>query len=56
MVGLLARSGGIDVPSLLAFKAYFLGMFVNCFGLGTVGGDFARAIVSVANKNRKQLP
>ena len=42
---LLARSGGIDVPWLLAFKAYFLGMFVNCFGLGTVGGDFARALV-----------
>ena len=41
----IARSGGIDVPWILAFKAYFLGMFVNCFGLGTVGGDFARALM-----------
>jgi hypothetical protein len=42
---LLARSGGIEVTWLLAIKAYFLGMFVNCFGLGTVGGDLARALV-----------
>lgn len=50
---LLARSGGIDVPWLLAFKAYFLGMFVNCFGLGTVGGDFARAIVLGSKQKQK---
>jgi uncharacterized membrane protein YbhN (UPF0104 family) len=50
---LLARSGGIDVPWLLAFKAYFLGMFVNCFGLGTVGGDFARALVLGSGPKQK---
>jgi uncharacterized membrane protein YbhN (UPF0104 family) len=42
---LLARSGSIEVPWLLAVRAYFLGMAVNCFGLGTVGGDLARALV-----------
>ena len=42
---LLARSGGIEATWLVAIKAYFLGMFVNCFGLGTVGGDLARALV-----------
>ena len=42
---LLARSGSIEAPWLLAAKAYFLGMAVNCFGFGTVGGDLARALV-----------
>ncbi len=42
---LLARSGSIEVPWLLAVRAYFLGMAANCFGLGTVGGDLARALV-----------
>ena len=42
---LLASSGGISVPWSLAFKAYFFGMFVNCFGLGTIGGDVARGLV-----------
>jgi uncharacterized membrane protein YbhN (UPF0104 family) len=43
----IARSGGIDVPYSHALKAYFIGMFVNCFGsgLGTVGGDVARGIL-----------
>ncbi len=43
----IARSGGIDVPYTTALKAYFIGMFVNCFGsgLGTVGGDVARGIL-----------
>jgi glycosyltransferase 2 family protein len=42
---LLARSGSIEAPWLLAVRAYLLGMAVNCFGLGTVGGDLARALV-----------
>jgi uncharacterized membrane protein YbhN (UPF0104 family) len=43
----IARSGGISVPFSTALKAYFIGMFVNCFGsgLGTVGGDVARGIL-----------
>jgi uncharacterized membrane protein YbhN (UPF0104 family) len=43
----IARSGGISVSYGSALKAYFIGMFVNCFGsgLGTVGGDVARGIL-----------
>jgi uncharacterized membrane protein YbhN (UPF0104 family) len=43
----IARSGGINVSYGAALKAYFIGMFVNCFGsgLGTVGGDVARGIL-----------
>ena len=50
---LFARSGGIDVPWILAFKAFFLGMFVNCFGLGTIGGDFTRALVLGSGPKQK---
>lgn len=50
---LLARSGGIETPWLLAVKAYYLGMFVNCFGLGTVGGDLARALVLGSGSQQK---
>lgn len=44
---IIARSGGIRVPYSAALKAYFIGMFVNCFGvgLGTVGGDVARGVL-----------
>lgn len=43
----IARSGGIDVTYTVALRAYFVGMFVNCFGsgLGTVGGDVARGVL-----------
>lgn len=34
--------------------AYFLGMFVNTFGLGTVGGDIARAVA--LRPERKNYP
>jgi uncharacterized membrane protein YbhN (UPF0104 family) len=49
---LLARSGSIEAPWLLAAKAYFLGMAVNCFGFGTVAGDLARALV-LGRKSKK---
>ena len=50
---LLARYGGLEAPWLLAIRAYFLGMFVNCFGLGTVGGDLARALVLGSGSKQK---
>lgn len=50
---ILARSGSIEAPWLLAAKAYFLGMAVNCFGFGTVGGDLARALV-LGRKSKKK--
>lgn len=41
----IARSGGIAVTYTTVLKAYFIGMFVNCFGFGMVGGDVARGIL-----------
>lgn len=52
---IIARSGGIDVPWSTAVKAYFIGMFVNCFGFGTVGGDFARGILLTDGKKLKTV-
>ena len=34
-------------------RAYFFGMFVNNFGLGTVGGDFARSLMLPAKQAQK---
>lgn len=50
---LIARSGDIDVPFLSALKAYFIGMFVNCFGLGLIGGDLARALLLTKGSSGK---
>ncbi len=52
---IIARSGGISVSYFSALKAYFIGMFVNCFGsgLGTVGGDVARGILLAHGVGRK---
>jgi len=44
----IVRAGGITVSYPIALKAYFIGMFVNLFGLGMTGGDVARGIL-VAN-------
>lgn len=52
---IIARSGGIDVSWGTALKAYFIGMFVNCFGFGTVGGDVARGILLTDGKKLKTL-
>ncbi|MBX7143022.1 MAG: flippase-like domain-containing protein [Oligoflexia bacterium] len=41
----ICRKAGIESNFLTALKAYFIGMFVNCFGFGTVGGDVARALL-----------
>ncbi len=49
----IARSGGIDVPYPTALKAYFIGMFVNCFGLGMVGGDVARGLLISQGQPKK---
>ena len=49
----IARAGGIDVPYSTALKAYFMGMFVNCYGLGVVGGDLARGLLLAEGQPRK---
>lgn len=42
---IIAKASIPDAKLSDALKAYFLGMYVNCFGLGTVGGDVARALL-----------
>lgn len=42
---LIVRSAGVKTSYLSALRAYFIGMFVNCFGLGIVGGDIARGVL-----------
>ncbi len=49
----IARSGGIDVSYPAALKAYFIGMFVNCFGLGMVGGDAVRGLLIAQGQPKK---
>jgi uncharacterized membrane protein YbhN (UPF0104 family) len=49
----IARSGGLEVPYSIALKAYFIGMFVNCFGLGMVGGDVARGVLVASGLPKK---
>jgi glycosyltransferase 2 family protein len=41
---------GIEVSFSSVFKAFFLGMFINTFGIGTIGGDLARAMAIPCKK------
>ena len=50
---LIAKNGEIDVPYITALKSYFIGMFVNCFGLGVVGGDVTRGLLLSHGKPQK---
>ena len=42
---LLARGAGIKAAFPRTLKASFIGMYANCFGLGTLGADIARAML-----------
>lgn len=42
---LIATSSDLKVPYSHALKAYFIGMYVNNFGFGMVGGDVARGVL-----------
>src|SRR5690606_28499487 len=48
-----ARAGGIDAPYSAALKSYFIGQFVNCFGLGVVGGDVTRGLLLAHGRPQK---
>jgi glycosyltransferase 2 family protein len=50
---IIAKHSGIDASYTKALQAYFIGMFVNCFGLGIVGGDVARGILLSQGKPQK---
>jgi uncharacterized protein (TIRG00374 family) len=47
---LFARSAGVETSYSKALRAYFVGAFVNAFGLGTVGGDLTRALMLAGDK------
>ncbi len=49
----LANSGGVSASAATALKAYFIGMYVNCFGLGILGGDFTRAMLLAGGRPLK---
>lgn len=49
----LLRSSGITRPFSEILASYFLGMFVNTFGLGTVGGDAVRSLAIGRAKGKK---
>ena len=49
----IARSGGITTPYTSALKAYFIGMFLNCFSFGMLGGDAARGILVAQGQPKK---
>jgi hypothetical protein len=49
----IARAGGITTPYLTALKVYFIGMFVNCFSIGMVGGDAVRGILVAQGQPKK---
>jgi uncharacterized membrane protein YbhN (UPF0104 family) len=42
---LILRAGGINVSYLAALRVVFVGMFANCFGFGTLGGDMLRGVL-----------
>lgn len=50
---IFVHEAGFDTSLSTILRAYFLGMFVNVFGLGTVGGDVARSIALVPPKGRR---
>ena len=47
------RSAGIHRRYVDLLRAYFFGMFVNLFGIGTVGGDVARALAIQPGKGER---
>ena len=49
----IARAGGITTPYSTALKVYFIGMFVNCFSFGMVGGDAVRGILVAQGQPKK---
>lgn len=52
---LLATASGIETSLMRTLRASFLGMYVNCFGLGTVGGDITRGLLLTADRKDKSL-
>lgn len=50
---LLVRAGGLDCTLSRVLRAHFIGVYVNAFGLGTVGGDLSKALLLVGSGKNK---
>ena len=50
---LLVKGAGIETTYGRVLRATFLGMYLNCFGFGTVGGDIARGLLVAPGTSRK---
>jgi uncharacterized membrane protein YbhN (UPF0104 family) len=50
---LLARAGNIETTYFNALKAFYIGMYANCFGLGTLGGDVLRGALLTRKKGQR---
>lgn len=50
---IVTRGAGIESRFSTAVSAAFVGMYINVFGLGTLGGDVARAML-ITNDSRKR--
>jgi uncharacterized membrane protein YbhN (UPF0104 family) len=51
---IVARGAGINSPLSRAVSASFVGMYINVFGLGTLGGDLARALLLTNEPKERQ--
>lgn len=51
---IVTRASGIHAPFRTALSATFIGSYLNCFGLGTLGGDIARAILIAPDMKQRQ--
>lgn len=49
----LIASVSVPAPYASALRAYWVGMYANAFGLGTVGGDVARGILYAGKRKAK---
>lgn len=49
----LIASVSVPAPFINALRAYWVGMYANAFGLGTVGGDVARGILYAGKRKAK---
>ncbi len=51
----IVKAAGIDASYSHTLRSYFMGVFANCFGLGTIGGDALRGVMVGQRAGRKTL-
>ena len=53
---LITKAADLEATFLQTLKAYYIGTFVNCFGLGVLGGDATRALLLTEKFTLKSIP